>query len=155
MDSSLSHRFIWWWKVPRQNLSVRKQTAIWWTNATPLVHPVIKLVLHVAHCLDFMTHRIDRLLLPIGHRFIRHLRLHRFASGLHPAQLADGPSVHLMVPVELSLQLMYQILWCLHWCLFLCTVGSSDGALFFPFLSRFRPSKYILSYDFGFWYFCI
>jgi hypothetical protein len=120
---------------------------------TASIHLVLNPIAQKPLCLDSTTHRIDCLLLSIKRRFILRLRLRRFTSGLHPAQLADGPSVHPTVTDELDLHAMYQILWRLHQRLFLCAVGSCYNALFFLFLSQFRLSKYILLSHFDMWNF--
>jgi hypothetical protein len=64
----------------------------------PSVHLVLKTLWPNPYCLALVNHWIDRQCPPMDRRFIWRLCLCCFTSGIHPAHLGNGPSVHPTVP---------------------------------------------------------
>jgi hypothetical protein len=80
------------------------------TAAPPSVHPVLLLQSWHVSVSFRLDHQIDRRCPPMDRRFIQCFWLCCFSSAIHPAHLQNGPSVHLMVPVDSSLYAVYQVL---------------------------------------------
>jgi hypothetical protein len=52
-------RFIWCWRLRSQNLTISFLEAAGWTNASPLVHPMLKSSEPVALCLELKDSRMN------------------------------------------------------------------------------------------------